>query len=168
MLRMLGSTRDTCALYFGESILLGILGSCLGIGSGLLIARTIASFIGTYLGEVYGVSQRTDEIVANPALTHRIGDGRRDEPDSSRDSSDAARVDPVLALQKGQAQTDLRCRKSNAQAKCPGAAGVGDGSRLPVHAAPALVYASFGLTIAAALLLAPAFSSSSRNFYGRC
>ena len=160
VLRMLGSTQGQIrALYFGESLIIGIVGSSLGIALGLLIARAMAGFIGTYLGEVYGVSQRTDEIVANPgllliALAMGVATSLIAAVVPARN---AARVDPVLALHKGAVQmisdAENRARRSVALIllALPLAA-------IALNPVPVVVYASFGFTIAAALLLAPSFS----------
>jgi putative ABC transport system permease protein len=160
VLRMLGSTRGQIrALYFGESILIGILGSCAGIGLGLLIARAMASFIGAYLGEVYGVAQRTEEIVANPALLFlALAIGVATSLIAAIvPARNAARVDPVRALHKGQAEmiseAENRTRRSVALVLLALSL-----AAIAVRPAPIVVYASFGLTIAAALLLAPSFS----------
>src|SRR5580692_9189742 len=107
VLRMLGATQAQIrTLYLGESAVIGILGSCAGIGVGLLIARGMASFIGAYLGEVYGVAQSTDEITANPTLLLiALGMGIATSLLAAViPARNAARVDPVMALQKGKAQ----------------------------------------------------------------
>jgi putative ABC transport system permease protein len=160
VLRMLGATQGQIrAMYLGESIAIGVVGSCAGIGLGLLIARGMASFIGAYLGEVYGVAQRTEEIAANPtlllvALAMGVATSLIAAVIPARN---AARVDPVRALQKGKAQllsgTENLTRQMIAIV-CVVASVVLIALR-PVHIA---VYLAFGLTIIAALLLAPTLS----------
>jgi putative ABC transport system permease protein len=157
VLRMIGATRGQIrGMYLGESVVIGLLGSCAGIGVGLLIARGMASFIGAYLGEVYGVAQRTEEITANPTLllialamgvvTSLIA--------AVIPARNAARIDPVLALQKGKAQiisdAENRTRKIIAVMLLV--------ASVVCVALNVAVYAAFGLTIVAALLLAPTFS----------
>ena len=160
VLRTLGATRGQIrALYLGESVVIGLVGSCAGIGFGLLIARGMAGFIGAYLGEVYGVAQRTDEITTNPALllmalllgiaTSLIA--------AVIPARNAARIDPVLALQQGKIQmiseTENRTRKRIAALLL--AMAVVFVALRGWHIA---VYLAFGLTILAALLLAPTLS----------
>jgi putative ABC transport system permease protein len=119
----------------------------------------MAGFIGSYLGEVYGVAQSTDEITANPMLlllalamgvaTSLIA--------AVIPAQNAARIDPVLALQKGTAQmisdAENRTRKRIAMLMLVLAAA---GIALPQ--APGAAYVGFASTIVAALLLAPTFS----------
>jgi putative ABC transport system permease protein len=157
VLRTLGATQGQIrALFLGESVVIGLVGSCAGIGFGLLIARAMAGFIGSYLGEVYGVAQRTEEITTNPELllialaigvfTSMIA--------AILPARDAARVDPVLAMQKGKIQMisagQNRTRKKLAALLLAAA--------VVFVALPGVrfaVYLAFGLTIVAALLLAP-------------
>jgi putative ABC transport system permease protein len=160
ILRMLGATQGQIrGMYLGESVVIGILGSCAGVAVGLLIARGMASFIGTYLGEVYGVAQSTDEITANPkllliALAMGVATSLLAAVIPARN---AARADPVVALQKGKAQlisdTENLVRQMIATV-CLVASAVCIILR-PVHYAQ---YIGFGLTIVTALLLAPTFT----------
>lgn len=160
ILRTLGATQGQIrTLYLGESVIIGLVGSCAGIGVGLLIARAMAGFIGSYLGEVYGVSQRTEEITTDPKLllialaigiaTSLIA--------AILPARNAARTDPVLAMQKGKIQMisagENRMRRIIAFLLLAASAVL---VALPgLHIA---VYLAFGLTIFAALLLAPAGS----------
>ncbi len=160
ILRTLGATQGQIrGLYLGESVVIGLVGSCAGIVLGLMIARAMAGFIGAYLGEVYGVAQRTDEITTNPTLllialllgvaTSLIA--------AVIPARDAARVDPVLALQKGKAQTvseaENRTRKAIAALLLGMAMALAALSQWHIA-----VYFAFGFTIAAALLLTPTMS----------
>ena len=157
VLRTLGATAGQIrALFLGESVVIGVAGACAGIGCGLLIARAMAGFIGSYLGEVYGVAQRTDEITTNPELllvalamgviTSVLG--------AIIPARAAARVDPVLALQKGKvqmiSQAESRTRNRLATLLLAAAILFGVLPQIPFGA-----YVAFPLTIVAALLLAP-------------
>ena len=158
ILRTLGATQGQIrTLFIGESAVIGLVGSCAGIAFGLLIARAMASFIGSYLGQVYGVAQRTDEITTNPKLllialamgvvTSVIA--------AVLPARDAARVDPVLAMQKGKVQmiSDAENRiAKDAWPRCCSPPAVFIVSCRDCHIG---VYLAFGLTIVAALLLAP-------------
>ncbi len=160
ILRTLGATQGQIrTLFIGESVVIGLVGSIAGIAFGLLIARVMASFIGSYLGQVYGVAQSTDEITTDPRLllvalilgviTSVIA--------AILPARDAARVDPVLALQKGKVQmisdAENRTRRRLAALML--------GAALVLVVIPGLqigVYLAFGLTIVAALLLAPSLA----------
>ncbi len=162
VLRALGATQGQIrALFIGESVVIGLAGSCAGIGFGLLIARGMAGFIGSYLGEVYGVAQRTEAITTNPkllliALAMGVATSILAAILPARD---AARIDPVLALQKGKVQmiseAENRMRKRVAAVLFLAAVAF---VALPgIHFA---FYLAFGLTIIAALLLAPTLALS--------
>ena len=160
VLRTLGATQGQIrSLFIGESVLIGLIGSCAGIGFGLMIARGMASFIGSYLGEVYGVSQRTEEITTNPkllliALVMGVATSILAALLPARD---AARVDPVLAMQKGKVQmiSEAENRMRKRMAALLLAAAVVFVALPGVHIG---VYLAFGLTIIAALLLVPALA----------
>jgi putative ABC transport system permease protein len=160
VLRMLGATQGQVrALFLGESVIIGFLGSCAGIGLGLLIARGMASFIGAYLGEVYGVAQSTDAVEASPTLllialalgvaTSLIA--------AVIPAQNAARIDPVLALQKGKALviSDSENLVRHMIAMVCLVATLVCATLRTVHSA---VYIGFGLTIGTALMLAPTFT----------
>ena len=73
---------------------------------GILIARGIAASIGTLISDVYGVAQQADELATSPTLlvlalvigivTSIVA--------AAIPAHQAARVDPVQALQKGKYQ----------------------------------------------------------------
>ena len=107
ILRALGATgRQIRALFLSESVMLGVVGTAAGIGFGILIARGMAGQVGSFLGEIYGVAQKAEGVTADPRLlafalligvcTSVIA--------AWIPARDAARVDPVQALQKGKHQ----------------------------------------------------------------
>jgi putative ABC transport system permease protein len=107
ILRALGATRQQIqSLFLLESAFIGMVGSLLGIGFGILIARGIAGYIGGMLGEIYGVANRAEEISTQPlvlgsalvigVLTSLIA--------GFLPARAASEVNPVQALQKGRAQ----------------------------------------------------------------
>lgn len=107
ILRALGATRRQIrTIFLAESAVAGLFGSAFGLLLGIAIARVMTSYIGSLLGEVYGIAQRADEISSDPKLlifavilgviTSVIA--------GFLPARGAARVDPVQALQKGKFQ----------------------------------------------------------------
>src|SRR4030095_11533178 len=132
ILRALGATRQQIRwLFLGESAVTGLVGSIGGALFGLLIARGIAASIGTLLSDVYGVAQRADEIATSPALLGMatlIGVGT--SMIAARiPAGQAARVDPVQALQKGKYQV-LSAGESRARAIMAAGLGAASGAFL--------------------------------------
>ena len=107
ILRALGATRGQIRwLFLGESAVTGLIGSLGGLGFGVLIARGIAASIGALISDVYGVAQHADELSTSPALlllALAIGIGTSIIA-AAIPAHNAARVDPVQALQKGKYQ----------------------------------------------------------------
>ena len=107
ILRALGATRGQIRrLFLGESAITGLVGSLAGLGFGVLIARGIAASIGTLINDVYGVAQHADEVAASPqllgwALVIGVATSIVAALIPARN---AAKVDPVHALQKGKYQ----------------------------------------------------------------
>ena len=107
ILRALGATRAQIrALFLVESAVTGVVGSIGGLGFGVLIAHGIAASIGQLIGDVYGVAQHAEDVAAAPwllgaALVIGIATSVIAAAIPARQ---AARVDPVQALQKGKYQ----------------------------------------------------------------
>jgi len=118
VLRALGATRGQIRwLFLGESAVTGLIGSLGGLVFGLLIARAIAASIGALIADVYGVAQHAGEIATSPmllALALAIGVGTSLGA-AAIPARNAARVDPVQALQKGKYQV-LSAGESRARA----------------------------------------------------
>src|SRR5205809_2322762 len=107
ILRALGATRGQIRwLFLGESAATGLIGSLGGLLFGILIARGIAASIGSLISDVYGVAQRADELATSPRLlTLALGIGIATSMVAALiPARNAARVDPVQALQKGKYQ----------------------------------------------------------------
>lgn len=107
ILRALGATgQQIRTLFLMESVVLGMIGTAAGIAFGILIARGMAGQVGSFLGEIYGVAQKAEGITADPRL---LGFALLIGVCTSLIAAwiparDAARVDPVQALQKGKHQ----------------------------------------------------------------
>ena len=157
ILRALGATRGQIqALFFGESAILGLVGSVIGVLFGVLIARGMAKGLGDFLGEVYGVAQRAEELSANPKLllfslvlglaTSLIA--------AWIPARSAARVDPVQALQKGRYQqlTDGEHRVRAALAIIFGALAIGLAA---IGGGPVFFYGGYLSAVFAALMVTP-------------
>ena len=108
ILRALGATRGQIrTLFMAESALTGLAGTALGVLAGLVLARAMAGYIGGFLESIYGVAQAAGAITPGPENDGgRDGDGIANQSGGGGDSgANAARVDPVKALQKGQYQS---------------------------------------------------------------
>lgn len=158
ILRALGATQGQIRrLFLIESGIAGLFGSVAGIGLGVLIARGLAGYIGGFLGEIYGVGQRAEEISADPRLlaaalligvaTSLIA--------GWLPARSASEVDPVKALQKGRVQVisegENRARRNAALVALAAALAC---VLLGHHRL--FFYAGYLLSILAALLLTPA------------
>ena len=168
ILRALGATRHQIRwLFLGESAVIGLIGSVCGLGFGLLIARGIAASIGTLISDVYGVAQHAGEIATSPALllTALAIGVTTSVIAASVPARNAARVDPVQALQKGKYQV-LSAVESRARAVLAAACGAISLACLAgPHLAPGLLgesravfYVGYVLAILLALLLSPLLS----------
>jgi putative ABC transport system permease protein len=107
ILRALGATRGQIrTLFLVESAVIGVIGSIGGLAVGLLIARGIAASIGQLISDVYGVAQHADQVAASPSLLAiALGIGVVTSIVAALiPARQAARVDPVQALQKGKYQ----------------------------------------------------------------
>ncbi|GIU80270.1 MAG: permease [Bryobacteraceae bacterium] len=107
ILRALGASRALIRnLFLAESAIAGLFGSILGILLGVTLARGVAGYLGDYFGEVYGVGEKADQVSADPRL---LGLALLIGVVTSviagwLPARNAARVDPVKALQKGRVQ----------------------------------------------------------------
>ena len=160
ILRALGATRRQIrTLFLGESVIAGIFGSVLGLLAGIAIARGMTGYIGSLLGEIYGIAQKADEISTNPALMiFALALGVITSVIAAFiPARSAARVDPVQALQKGKYQQlsagENRARRVAALAVASAAAGC-----LLFERYRFFFYAGDALAVLAALLLTPAFA----------
>jgi putative ABC transport system permease protein len=160
ILRALGATRRQIRwLFLGESAVTGLVGSIGGVAFGVLIARGIAASIGTLITDVYGVAQHTDEIANSPillGLALAIGVATSMIA-AAIPARNAARVDPVQALQKGKYQV-LSGGESRLRAVLAAIIGVVSIVCLSMGGSRPVFYVGYALGILVALLLSPLLS----------
>jgi len=160
ILRALGATRGQIrSLFLGESAVAGLLGSAVGIGFGLLMAQGLTASTNAFMEGVMGVSANADHMLVRPWLliTAAAVGVITSMVAAFLPARNAARVDPVKALQKGQYQVlsagENRRRRSAALAAIAIAAGcILFGRSVPVF------YTGYFLAMLAMLLLTPALS----------
>lgn len=160
ILRALGATKGQIrALFLTESAVAGLLGSVVGAAAGVLMARVVAGYMARLMEQVYGVAQSVEGVEIEPAqLAGAVGLGVLTSMVAAWvPSSDAARVDPVRALQKGKHQV-LGAEESRWRHGL--AAGAAMAAALCLSAGRALwvFYAGYILAVLAALLMAPTLS----------
>jgi putative ABC transport system permease protein len=158
ILRALGATRRQIrTLFLMESLVEGIVGSIAGLGLGLLLARGMMGYIGSLIESVYGVEQTgVHTLAVDPRLlAGSVVVGILTSMFAAWiPASEASRVNPVVALQKGKAQAisgrETQFRRWTAIAFIVVAA-----SCLLFGAYRPIFYFGFLLTISGALLLTP-------------
>jgi len=158
ILRALGATQGQVrALFVGESVAAGLAGAGLGLGFGILLARSAVGYMGSLLHGAYGVTQRAQEISADPALLlGAMGIGVATSVIAAWiPARNAARVDPVKALQKGKYQV-LSAGENRARRRVAAAlAAISIGCLLMGGDSSVALYTGYLLSVAAALLLTP-------------
>ena len=160
ILRALGATQAQIRqLFIAESAIAGLIGSLIGLLCGLAIARGIAGYIGDVLGETYGIAQRAEEISLEPKLliAALIAGTLTSIIAALIPAWNAARIDPVKALQKGRQQAisegTSRFRRYAAIIVLV------TGMALSFSKIHALFYVGYLLAIIAAVLIVPTASN---------
>jgi putative ABC transport system permease protein len=160
IVRALGGTRAQIRrLFVFESLVLGLAGSLLGVGIGILIAGGIASAISTLVGELYGVARQASDIATDPmllAIAVAVGT-LTSVAAAALPAWSAARVDPVHALSKG-TYLALSTGESRTRLVLGVALAAISFACVVVTESRALFYAGFVAATAAALLLSPVLS----------
>jgi putative ABC transport system permease protein len=158
ILRALGAQQGQIRrLFLVESGIAGLFGSLLGIGLGILIARSLASYLSNLLGEIYGVGEKAAEVSANPAL---LGAALVIGVTTSLiagwiPARNASGIDPVKALQKGRLQI-ISEGENRARLYAAIAAAAAAVLSVWVGHNRLFFYAGYLLSILAALLMTPA------------
>jgi putative ABC transport system permease protein len=159
-LRALGATQAQIrALFLGESAAMGLIGSLVGLSVGILTARAVGSWISGLINDVYGVSQRADQLATSPALlgfSLALGVATSVVA-AALPARSAARVDPVQALQKGRYQV-LSAGENRTRVILAAVLGVFSLTCLTIATSRALFYAGYLSVMGAALLLTPLLS----------
>lgn len=157
ILRALGATGGQVRrLFLLESAVTGAIGSIGGIGLGLLMARGVAASIGQVMTDVYGVAQRADDVATDPRLLGlALAIGVVTSTVAAYiPARQAARVDPVQALQKGRYQV-LSAGESRMRALAAAALAVVSAACLVATTSRVAFYAGYILAVVVALLLGP-------------
>jgi putative ABC transport system permease protein len=127
--------------------------------AGIAIARGMTGYIGSLLGEIYGMAQKADEISTNPALlAFAVALGVITSVAAAIiPARSAARVDPVQALQKGKYQ-QLSAGENRVRRIAALIIAILAAACLLFERYRIFFYAGDALTILAALLLTPTFA----------
>jgi putative ABC transport system permease protein len=144
-------------LFLTESAVAGAIASVAGVIAGILLARAMAGYIGGLLNEVYGIGERAQEVSANPyliALAMLIGTATSILA-AFIPARNAARIDPVKALQKGKYQS-LSEGENRARRIAAVISALAAFVCLLLGGHGILLYTGYLLTLVAALLLTPA------------
>jgi putative ABC transport system permease protein len=160
ILRALGATRRQIrTLFLGESVVAGLFGSIVGVLAGIAIARAMTGYIGSLLGQIYGIAQKADEISTNPVLLmFAVVLGVIASVVAALiPARSAARIDPVQALQKGKYQ-QLSAGESRMRRMAALVAAIAAATLLLVSRDRIVFYAGDALAVLAALLLTPTFA----------
>ena len=158
ILRALGATEfQIRMLFLGESAVAGLIASIIGVLAGFGMAHAIAGSIGAFMGEVYGLPESAEQISADPYL---IGLALFTGITTSIIAAfiparNAARIDPVKALQKGRYQS-LSEGENRVRRFIAIACAVIVLLCLLYRQAGPLLYVGYLLMIVAALLITPA------------
>ena len=162
ILRALGATRRQIRwLFLGESAVLGLVGSSLGLGLGALIAHVTAAALSSIAGGLYGVAEQAGEVTTRPMVlaVAVIAGVVTSLVAALVPARDAANVDPVQALQKGGRRT-LSLLESKGRLLLAGVAiGLSIACLFVTETRP-LFYAGYVFALSAAVLLAPFASAA--------
>jgi putative ABC transport system permease protein len=157
ILRALGATRGQIrTLFLAESAVAGALGSAAGVALGLAFTRSLTGLTGQLMEAMFGAPQNTREILVDPrflAAAFAVGVATSMVA-ALIPARNAARVEPVQALQKGKYQV-LSAGENRARKRAALAAFAASLVCLALNRYRPALYAGYILTVLAALLLTP-------------
>lgn len=157
ILRALGATRwQISGLFLGESMLIGLAGSCLGAAVGYAAANAVANVLGGILQGIYGVARWESQVAVDPSLTATaIGIGVVTSVAAAlAPARAAAALDPVHALQKGRIQA-LTETESRFRALLAGVFVLAGGLLYLSSQTMTLFYLSYACILLAVLIMTP-------------
>ena len=160
ILRALGASRAQIRnLFLIESGVAGLVGSVIGLGVGMLMARGLSVYISSLLSGVYGVAERSVELATDPVLlTAGLLMGIATSLVAGfLPARDAARVDPIQALQKGRYQL-LSAGENLIRRSVAIVFGAASGVSLFFSQSAVVFYAGFLLMMLTMLLLSPSWT----------
>jgi putative ABC transport system permease protein len=160
ILRALGATsRQIRTLFLGESAVIGLAGSIVGLGVGIVIARAIASSLGGLIADFFRVAQQVEDVATDPSvLALAVGVGIATSLVAAAiPARDAARVDPVDALRRGGAYA-LAPAQSRFRMVAALACGASALAALTIAESGLAVYMGYASTVVAMLLVGPMLS----------
>ncbi len=160
ILRALGATRGQIrALFLGESAVAGLVGSAAGVAVGLAFTRSLTGITGRLMESIFGVPQNAQEILVDPPfLAAAAAVGVATSMIAALiPARNAARVEPVQALQKGRYQV-LGAGESRVRRRVAMAAFVVAVVCFALSRFHAALYVGYVVTVVAAVLLTPYLS----------
>ena len=160
ILRALGATRGQIrTLFLWESAGAGLLGSAAGVALGLAFARSLTGLTGRMMVDIFGVPQNIGEVLIDPwfLLLALVLGVAMSMVAAYIPARNAARVEPVHALQKGKYQI-LGAGESRVRRRLAIFAVAGSLACLAAAAYRPAFYLGYLLMILAALLLTPFLS----------
>ncbi len=160
ILRALGATRGQIrTLFLWESAVAGLAGSAAGVALGLAFARSLTGLTGSMVAGIFGVPQNIGEVIVDwhfLLLALALGTAMSMIA-AFIPARNAARVEPVQALQKGKYQI-LGAGESRVRRRLAMVAVAGSLVCLGVAAYRPAFYLGYLLMVLAALLLTPFLS----------
>lgn len=160
ILRALGATQAQIRnLFLVESALTGLTGSIIGAGLGLLMAKGMAASLSGLIEQVYGVAQEADRLEIDWLLLAgaTVAGVVTSVLAGWIPARDAARIDPVKAIQKGQFQM-IAAGESRVRTTAAFVALAGAALCTLVSDNRIAFYGGYLLAIVAAVLVAPLVS----------
>lgn len=162
ILRALGATRGQIrSLFLAESAVAGLIGSVVGIALGLAFMRTLAMLTGQLMDQLFAVRTNVEQASADPRLlAAAVALGIVTSMLAAWiPARNAARVEPVQALQKGKYQVLTAGESRIRVATASGCVAVALACLLFAHHR-AFFYIGYALALLAALLFVPYLSQA--------